>query len=255
MARSRRPPEIAVGVLLGILVFQFCHTTFISPRFQPAGPASRQLTSPASPARPCVPERSRATVLPTLALTLLALAPSVAKSPRRRLAGSSARRSQARSRCVLQAAAGVQDWQTSPDLPQEPMLISLDDMDALASPGTTLAPADCEPLPSAQSSEQAYTRSGRRRPQDRQQRRRCGARLLEHSSVPPVPCLNSTTAALDMSRVRTKIQLGIRCSSMHPRCKGREAKTGPECSSPLGSSDGQKVRVELCSSTRRSKDN
>ncbi|CAK9085353.1 unnamed protein product [Durusdinium trenchii] len=130
------------------------------------------------------------------------------------------------------------------------MLISLD-VDELASPGTTRSPTDPEPLQPARGSEQPYTRprSGGRRPQGRQQRRRCGARLLEHarSVTPQVP--DSTTAALDMSRVRTKIQLGIRCSSMRPRCKGRETKTSPECSSSVGSCVAHKARVELSSST------
>ncbi|CAE7255336.1 unnamed protein product [Symbiodinium sp. CCMP2592] len=89
----------------------------------------------------------------------------------------------------------------------------------------------------------------------RQQRRSCGARLMRRTQS-AVPEPDPKLAALDMSKVRNKVQMGIRSTST-ARCgnNGREAKNRPEMAAPVGCGDSHKVRVECCSVTRRSRQN
>lgn len=246
-----RAPVGLVGVLfLALLASQLWHPTFISPG-QPAPPAGQNLRparTAATPAAASAQQPQQLTAFPSLALSLLACSAALRCAATRRAAVS---KDAPRARCVLnamapQGTATVKDWQSAEPQarpPKEPMLISL----------------EAELKTSEDFAESAFgSRSGegRRRPaEEARGRRQCGARLLRACSAAPQSWPDGKSAAMDMSRVRSKIQVGIRCtSSARTGSNGREAKTRPECA-PIGCCDGHKVRVECCSFTRRSREN
>lgn len=248
---SRAPVGVGVGVLfLALLVqaSQLSHPTFISARepgqnLRPARAAATPAAAQASAQQP-----QQLTAFPSLALSLLACSALRYAATRRAAAVS---KGAPRARCVLNAmtspapGATVKDWQSAEPQeqpPKEPMLISLEPevLNELSSEDLT-----------------ARSGEGRRRPADDEARgrRQCGARLLRACSAAPQSWPDGKSAAMDMSRVRSKIQVGIRCtSSARTGSNGREAKTRPECA-PIGCCDGHKVRVECCSFTRRSREN
>lgn len=257
----RRPPwsrlsEGAVGILLlPLLASQLWQSAFI---WQPvAAPVTslpvRSLGSGQSHAPVVVsptPQPLRLTAFPSaLALSLLACA-------LRRSASRRAAQKTPRPRCVLKACgATLKDWQATGPLeaqrPKEPM-ISFEAIDVEVEMADSTATFPDE---SAFASRSHEGRS-RTRAEARQRARQCGARLLRSTSTPPQSYPDGKAAALDMSKVRTKIQMGIRCTSTaRTGSNGREAKTRPECTAPVGCCNGHKVRVECCSCTRRSHKN
>jgi len=200
---------------------------------------------------------------PLLALTLLACATVARSALANRSAGSRARATP-KPRCVLvaatvgsgscevsQAVPGIslehppaQTVQVSPIL--TPSVEAAGDVRGSLSSASAPAPGM---RPGAQR-RRRHTEQGAR-----QQRRACGARLMRKTPR-AVPEPDAKLAALDMSKVRNKVQMGIRSTST-ARCgnNGREAKNRPEMAAPVGCGDSHKVRVECCSVTRRSCEN
>mmetsp|Transcript_18161 Transcript_18161/g.30701 ORF Transcript_18161/g.30701 Transcript_18161/m.30701 type:complete len:268 (+) Transcript_18161:70-873(+) len=255
---SRAPVGVGVGVLFLALASQLSQPTFISARqsgqnLRPARAAATPAAAQASAHQP-----QQLTAFPSLALSLLAC--SALRYAATRKAGLVSKGAP-RARCVLNAMASPapgatvkapEDWQSAEPQAQPPKepLISLEPevLNELKSSDDLTA--------GVESAFGSRSGEGRRRPaEEARGRRQCGARLLRACSAAPQSWPDGKSAAMDMSRVRSKIQVGIRCtSSARTGSNGREAKTRPECA-PIGCCDGHKVRVECCSFTRRSREN